>query len=301
MASAAAATPSDAFGVFWFSQFFGAPNQWRLGSDGALTKNFETAEFKETVGFLRDLYAAGVFHPNSLQYSSGPNARTDFAAGKWTMWLDGFATAWSDPWRRARQSSNPFDVLMIPPFAAHDGGKPVHFLNAGHLGATMLKKGSPERIKELLRIMNWLAAPFGSAEDLLLSYGVAGPDYTLDPNGNPVLTERGNPDANYLPFKYIAQHPSILYLPDIPNYTPVLADAESQLLPIGIADPTVGRVSPTAVRQGVNLNSTMLDGIRDVIVNRRPFADFDQLVTDWKSGGGDQIRKELQDALATPP
>jgi hypothetical protein len=41
--------------------------------------------------------------------SSGPSARSDFAAGKWTNWLDGFAT--------------------------DDGGKPVHFLNASHLGA----------------------------------------------------------------------------------------------------------------------------------------------------------------------
>ena len=34
---------------------------------------------------------------------------------------------------------------MIPLFAAHDGGKPVHMLNAAHLGATAIKKGSPER------------------------------------------------------------------------------------------------------------------------------------------------------------
>ena len=56
--------------------------------------------------------------------SSGPNGRSDFAAGKWTIWLDGFATAWSDPWRRARQATNPFEVHMIPLFPAHDGGKP---------------------------------------------------------------------------------------------------------------------------------------------------------------------------------
>src|SRR5437660_4160404 len=97
MATAAAAQPSDAFGAFWFSQLFGAPNQWRLESSGKLTRHFETPEFKETVGFLRDLFVAGVLHPNTLQISSGPNARSDFAAGKWAIWLDGFATAWSDP------------------------------------------------------------------------------------------------------------------------------------------------------------------------------------------------------------
>ena len=188
---------------------------------------------------------------------------------------------------------------MIPPFAAHDGQKPTHYLNAAHLGATAIKKTTPERTKELLRILNWLAAPFGSREDLLLSYGVEGPDYVLDPNGSPVLTKRGNPDANYLPFKYIAQRPSVLYLPDIPDYTQILADAEKQLIPIGVADPTVGFVSPAAVRQGVVLNQTLMDGTRDIILGRRPFADYDQLVNDWRSGGGETIRKELQDALAS--
>jgi putative aldouronate transport system substrate-binding protein len=298
-ASAGATASGDGFQITsYYSSLFGAPNQWRLDASGKLTRSFETPEFKETVSFIKDLYGLGLYHPNTMQYTSGPNARTDFAGGRWTLWIDGFATAWSDPWRRARQSANPFEVHMVPPFAAHDGGKPMHFLNAAHLGATAIKKTTPERTKELLRILNWLAAPFGSAEDLLLSFGVEGPDYKRDDQGNPVLTERGNPDANYLPFKYIAQRPSVLYLPDIPDYTSVLVEAEKQLLPLGVSDPTVGYVSPTAVRQGVVLNQTFLDGTRDIIVGRRPFADYDGLVNDWKSNGGETMRKELQDALA---
>ncbi len=299
IASAGASASGDGFNVLWFSALFGAPNMWRLESSGKLVRDFETPELKETVSFIKDLFAAGVYHPNTMQYTSGPNARTDFAGGRWTLWLDGFATAWSDPWRRARQAPTPFEVYMVPPFAARDGGKPQHFFNAAHLGATAIKKGSPDRVKEMLRVLNWLAAPFGSAEDLLLSYGVAGPDYTLDDKGNPVLTERGNPDANYLPFKYLAQRHSVLYLPDIPDYTQTLVEAEKLLVPIGVSDPTVGLVSPTAVRQGVVLRQTFFDGVRDIIVGRRPFAEYDQLVKDWQTNGGETMRKELQDALAS--
>jgi putative aldouronate transport system substrate-binding protein len=297
-AAAGASSSGDAFGTKWYSQFFGAPNEWRLNSDGSLTRSIETPEYKAAVDFVRDLYASGLFHPNTATMSSGPNGRSDFAAGKWTIWIDGFATAWSDPWRRARQASNPFEVHMIPLFPAHDGVKPVHMLNAAHLGATAIKKGSPDRIRELLRVLNYLAAPFGSAEDLLLSYGVQGPDYSLDPNGNPVLTDRGNPDANYLPFKYIAQRPSVLYLPDIPDYTSELVAAEKLLIPIGISDPTNGFVSNTAVRNGAVVTARFFDGVRDIIVGRRPMSDYDGLVADWRSGGGDTIRKEFQDALA---
>ncbi len=296
-AAAGASTTGDAFGVKWYSQLFGAPNEWRLGADGKLTRTFETAEYKEAVAYVRDLFASGLFHPNTLQMSSGPNGRNDFAGGRWTIWLDGFATAWSDPWRRARLAPNPFEVHMIPLFGARDGVKPVHMLNAAHLGATAIKKGSPDRVRELLRVLNYLAAPFGSQEDLLLSYGVEGPDYALDANGNPVLTERGNPDANYLPFKYVAQRPSVLYLPDIPDYTRTLVDAEKQLVPIGINDPTTGFVSTTAVRSGALVTQTFFDGVREIVAGRRPFADYDQLVSDWRTNGGDVIRKEFQDAL----
>jgi putative aldouronate transport system substrate-binding protein len=171
-------------------------------------------------------------------------------------------------------------------------------LNAAHLGATAIKKGSPERVKELLRVLNYLAAPFGSQEDLLLSYGVEGPDYILDDKRNPVLTERGNPDANYLPFKYIAQRPSALYLPDIPDFTRTLVDAEKQLVPIGITDPTNGLVSNTAVRSGASVTQSFYDGLREIIAGRRPFSDYDPLVSTWRTNGGDMIRKEFQDALA---
>ena len=63
---------------------------------------------------------------------------------------------------------------MIKPFAAQDGQKPIHFLGTGFVSTNVLKKASPDRIKELLRIMNWLASPFGSQEDLMLTYGLTG-------------------------------------------------------------------------------------------------------------------------------
>jgi putative aldouronate transport system substrate-binding protein len=90
----------------------------------------------------------------------------------------------------------------------------------------------------------------------------------------------------------------VLYLPDIPNYTRTLVEAEKLLLPLGITDPTVGYVSPTAVRQGVVLNGAVRDGIRDIVAGRRPLGDWEQLVGDWRSGGGEQIRNEFQTALA---
>ncbi|MDE3077361.1 MAG: hypothetical protein KGJ86_18240, partial [Chloroflexota bacterium] len=217
----------------------------------------------------------------------------------WAIWLDGFAGAWSDPWRRGRQQQPPFDVHMIPPFAAHAGGKVGFNLNPGNLGALMLKKASPDRLKEELAVINWLCAPFGSKEMMLLEYGVEGPDYKMDAKGNPVLSDKSNPDANYVPWKFTAQHHSVLYLPDIPDFAKTLSDAEKVLIPIGVSNPTWGLIpGPTLDTKGAVLTQTTNSGIQDVLVGRRPLSDYDQIVNEWRKNGGDQIRKEFTDQLA---
>jgi hypothetical protein len=40
-----------------------------------------------------------------------------------------------------------------------------------------------DRIEELLRIMDFLSAPFRTQEDLWLQYGLPDVDYTLDSGG----------------------------------------------------------------------------------------------------------------------
>lgn len=287
-------------GAMWvpqFSQLFGAPNDWRLDDSGKLTKDYETPEYKETLAYVRDLWNSGVFHPNSLSFASGVVARGQFAASKFGVWLDPI-NGWQDAWRQALQSSQPFDVHMIPPFPGRDGGKGAHFITGGHLWATAVKKGSSDRVKELLRIMNWLAAPFGSAEDQLLTFGVSPVDYTVDSNGNPTLTQQGNADANYVPWKYTVQHPFVFYTPDIHSYAQVMNEAEKAVIPVAVSNPTFGQVSLTNFTKGFSLTQTMTDGITDIVVGRRPLEDFDQLVKDWQSNGGETIRQEYQQSIA---
>ena len=49
---------------------------------------------------------------------------------------------------------------------------------------------------------------------------------------------------------------------------------------------------------GVQLNQAFTDGITDIILGRRQMTDFDQLVKDWQTNGGNQIRTELQRGLS---
>ncbi|MBV9896734.1 MAG: hypothetical protein JO020_21425 [Chloroflexi bacterium] len=287
------------YDVVAWSQIFGGPNNWRLEPNGNLTKNFETAEMRATTGYLRDLVAAGLFHPNSLNYNLN-SRRADFVAGRMAILPEGFGNPWNDFWGRGLKENPPINFHPLPPFPAQEGGKPVHYLSVGFQSATALKKASADRIQELLRIVDYLAAPFGSAEDLLLIAGIPGVDYSLDANGNPQpIGDNLNLDANYVNWKYIVQHPQVMYLATIPGYAKAEYDAEHLAIPYGIPDPSLGFFSPTLNTKNVTLNQAFLDGITDVVLGRRPLADYDQLVTDWQNNGGNQIRKELLDAMAS--
>jgi putative aldouronate transport system substrate-binding protein len=280
-----------------FSSIFGAPNGWGLEPGGKLVKDIETSEFKEATGYVRDLYASGVFHPNSTTWASAVIARAQFAGSKFAVFRDPF-NGWQDAWRQALQSSQPFDVRPLPLFPARDGGKLQHFVTGGHLWATALKKASPERTKEMLRILNWLAAPFGSAEDQLLTFGLKDVDYTVDDKGNPTLTPQGNADANYVPWKYVVGHPFVFYSPDLPNFAKVMYDSEHMLIPSAVSDPTFGQVSVTNFTKGFTLTQSVNDAITDMVVGRRPMGDYDQIVKDWQTNGGETIRKEYMDSIA---
>src|SRR4029453_6131247 len=93
-------------------------------------------------------------------------------------------------WDAAAKMSPPMKIRTLPPFA-HDGGKPSWHQFSGVIGMTAAKKGAPERGKEILRILNYLGAAFGSEESLLLEYGVKGVDFNFDAQGNPVKTDKG--------------------------------------------------------------------------------------------------------------
>ena len=275
----------------YFAAMFGAPNNWRLDS-GKLISAYEAPEYKEAAAYVRDLWSAGVFHPDSPANLT----RTDFQAGKFIIFLDTF-NGWQDSLRQSQKLNPPPDFKLLPLFAAHDGQKPGFLTIGGYGGTIALKKASPDRIKELLRIANWLAAPFGSAEDLLLSYGVQGDDYTFDSNGTLQITQRSNTDANYVPWKYTAQHPFVFFAPDLPTYGSIATSAERAVVPSGVPDPTFGVVSQTASIKGVALTNSMNDNLSAVLLGRRPMSDWDQIISDWRANGGDQMRQEFMTAL----
>jgi len=279
-------------------QSFGAPNGWTL-EGGKLIRDRETEAFKSAVGYVRDLVAAGVFHPNTPTYSI-QSARNDFLGSKFMVFQDGFGGAWTDLWLRGTQQPIPVNVRYVPPFPASRSTKPVHHVNAGFLLANAFKRAPADRIQQLLQICNWFAAPFGSQEDLLLQYGLPDIDYKMDANGNPVQTSRGPADSIYMGTQFISRHPWTLYYPGLPDFAKVTQGAERVLLGMGIEDVTYGYYSQTFLTKGRPTEQAFADGVNEILAGHRPLTDYDQLVKDWQSNGGEQMRKEYLELMAAP-
>jgi putative aldouronate transport system substrate-binding protein len=186
---------------------------------------------------------------------------------------------------------------IVSPFPAAPGVQPTYWAQQGVFGYSVLKKASPDRIKEVLRVLNWIASPFGSQEHQLMRYGVRDVDWTPDEKGNPIPTPQGRADTT-IPWQYITQPPQALYFPTAPEYPQVMQDAEKAMLPFAQIDPTSTIYSQTFASKGLVLNQMIYNGVGEVVLGRQPVSSVDQLVKDWKAQGGDQIRTEFEQAIA---
>jgi putative aldouronate transport system substrate-binding protein len=280
------------FGVAVFAaQLFGGPNIWRLDSGSKLLRDWETDEYRAAVSYVRDLMQMGVFPPDMTAI---PQSRQKHADGHYAVAIDGYGNSMADLWRRGQPYRH---FQMLPFFSAESSIHPNELLSKGYISLNAIKASSPDRIKEILRVMNYLASPFGSEEDLLLSYGINGQDYNLDDRGNPVPTQDGLARSAFVPWQYIARRPHVNYQADLPGFAKASYDAQQRIMPLGVEDPTNGYYAPTAFSKGVTADIAMNDGIVDIILGRRPFSDYDSLLSDWRSAAGDQIRREYLQAM----
>jgi putative aldouronate transport system substrate-binding protein len=282
---------SGPYSMWIFQGMFRAPNNWRVESGGKLVKDIETDEYKAALGYLRDLVASGYVSPDLKTNANLNNdvfsTRVAMRPNSWPNYY-GFGG-------QAKVKSN-ITIRAIPPLSADSGGKPGHLLSFGAFGFSLMKKSSPDRIKELLRVLNYLAAPFGSQEYMLIHYGLPGTHYNLDSRGIPVLTDLGVADTAAFSqgVGYMARPPQVNFSVDEPGLGKVAHDDQGAFIAAGIADPTVGQSSPTYEAKGAQLEQLIFDRVSDIAAGRSPLGDFDQLVKDWRAQGGELARGDVQ-------
>jgi putative aldouronate transport system substrate-binding protein len=281
----------------WITGIFGAPNGWALDQKtGKLTGSVETDQYRAAVSFARDLWAAHGYDPDALNYNL-VSARNQFAARRFLFRMDAWMVASDLFWSAAAKRTPPGNPRVMGAFPATDGGKPTYWTTNALLGYSVIKKASPERIKEVLGVLNWLASPLGTQEYLLKTYGIKGTHWNPDDNGNPILTDRGKADAT-VPFHYLTRGPAAFFWPQTPQNTATMHDAQNAIYPYLSIDPTIGYYSPTNASKLSGLNRDLSDSLNEIVVGRQPLEAFDQTIKAWRDNGGDQIRTEFEQAIA---
>jgi putative aldouronate transport system substrate-binding protein len=276
---------------------FGAPNNWSVDANGKFIKDIESEQLKTGVGYIRDLFAAGVYYPDNASLNT-TTLRSNLVAGKYAMAPTGWAAYGPFVWDVGIKANPPTKFRTLRPFSI-DGGTPVWNQFCGVNGLTSVKKGSPERIKELLSILNFLAAPFGTQEFQLLNYGVKDVDFTFDDHGAPVITDRGKAElAISAAWQYLAAPMPVLFDANDPEFVKAAYADEQAFVGVLQADPTVGLYSSTDNTKGGQLTQAFSDGIGEIVAGRAPVSSLDQLISAWRSGGGDQMRTEYERAFA---
>lgn len=288
----------SAWGMSFFNGMYRVPNNWRLNDDGTLTKDIETEEFREALAFARRLFEAGAYHPDVASLSSQQNQDEliagNIGAREGALLMLGGKRLISS----AREVNPAANVrVLVPP--GFDGGQGVTYNSNGNVyanGIPASKGEDEERVRELLRILDYFGALFGTAEYNFLYFGLPEIHHTIDDNGSPVQTERGSADIADL--QNTGFPPRVYFFPDQLDedvlYTQEMA---RQVLAVGIDDPAANLISPTQISNTVELDQLNQDRQTAIITGRDPLEALDTWISEWRSRGGDDIRRELEEQL----
>ncbi|PMC74887.1 sugar ABC transporter substrate-binding protein [Brachybacterium sp. UMB0905] len=282
-----------------FSQWFGVPNIYRVNEDRTLTANFQLDEYYETLEYAQKVFAAGVFYPD-LNHAE---TAQDFANGSIAA-LVSVGPRGATEYRRYKKEL--LADIMVP-FSAVEGRRPVYNMGYGTVGFTPFKKTDDEaKIRELLDLINWLSAPFGTVEYMQKNWGTEGKDYELK-DGNYVGIGSSEADVPGLrsALEIMTAGEGVIYNP-IPSDSEYIYGKEQELLKLAMRRPTNGLYSDTNSSKGTELNSRLNDVRDDVIQGRKTIDDFKAAVKQWEEDGGKQILDEFaavlpEDVPVTPP
>lgn len=283
---------------------FRAPNNWRLNKDGSLQKDFETDEYKAVLEFTNKLWQKGAIHPDALtltldqQEDLVESGKTGFfTQGGWGFFGDQPNTQYT----LARQN-NPKANLQpwLPP--GHDGGKPAMAIGSASYGFGGIPSSikDEKKIVELIHIMEYWAAPFGSDEFTFMYDGIEGEMFNYV-DGAPVEVSNGKQNwANGI--NYLCGPGEINYFyANQPGFAKTMQHWQEVQLDGAIADPTQGLYSPSWVQHAAALVQMEQDAFNSIAVGHQPMSYLDEVIKTWKSQGGDQARKEFQTALQKCP
>lgn len=266
------------------------PNGW-ASTNGRFTNVYETDQFRQVVDDLARFWKAGVIHPDTFSASFQPKAL--FTAGTIAInavdGLAGWAQYVSDG------AANPDFKLGVMPIYERGGGALAPWqTGSGLYSFTAIKKqDNANKVRTILRTLDWLAAPFGTEEYTYRLFGEKGVDHTVDASGNFAMTSQGKTNTA-VPIRYLADSPYTIYQPGRPADADVQHAYQTRIMKKTTTNAALGLYSETFLSKNPIIDKAFMDGVKEIIQGRQSLKYLDTLVAGWRSGGGDAMRSEYQ-------
>lgn len=274
-------------------EMLGKPAGWTQ-EKGKFTRSYERPEYKRALEIVSKEWKRGeIFHPDS--FSLAGTKQEDFFANGTTLFDFRANTFWQNYYVWYGATFPQLELGAVLPVDFDGKGMGAKGLGTGAYTFTALKKASKDRIREMLRIMNYTASPFGTEQYMFIKFGIKGRDYTME-KGEPVPTKVGSEVA--LPISYIAARPPVLYTPGHPDATRNEYEYQKKVFQYGVKDASTGLTSDTYSRKNTELETAIGDVVTGILQGNRSLSDWDSAVRKWRSDGGDQIREEYEKSYA---
>lgn len=280
-----------AFDDLWpyIFQMFDFPQKFSI-KDGKLVHKYEDPALLEALNWCYKVAKSGYVHPDALAGNNN-DAKTRFYAGKVLITADGTG-AWNEADAQAGiAATKGYRRASFKPFSADGAKAPRLFLSssAGEFSYLNIKL-KPAQIEECLRIANYLAAPYGSAEYTLVNFGVEGTDWNRGEHG-PTPTKSGLANVQAQTYPFLATPTNVISNPDFPQVTQDRCAWNAEAAKYAYK-PVFWNMNITVPQKFATADAgqAVEDTIKDVYHGIKKVSDFQAAVSTWKgSGGGDAM------------
>ncbi|MEU5155429.1 extracellular solute-binding protein [Glycomyces sp. NPDC021274] len=279
-----------------FQRLFKTGAEWQVNADGDLVHITSTENYRAMLEWLARAWAEGIFDPVSMS----PTA-TDIVSGAALRYdpVGGAIGALGLSQWEADLPGATYDFFDMPGF---DGSGQVVVRNVPYGRSTCVSAAAAEdedRLTEILNVLDYLSAPFGSEEQYFIANGTEGVHHTVDAHGIPIV----NPDsATALAVQYVgvtSGDNSYRIHPNAAPWAESFVTVMEALAEHSIARPLEGleAASQTFVTKGAQLKQLWTDFETGVITGRESIDDLQSFVDNYMSQGGTQVRDEYTQAL----
>lgn len=281
-----------------FEWMFRAGTTWQLDDAGKVTNVLMTDAFEQVMEFENKLWEAGAIHPDGI----GGDLGDLFTPGQIALSVDSFSGFFGNPIIGQVVEATPEAELefFVPP--AFDGGDLAIQRDDGYWGIVAISAEAAEdevRLHELLGIINYWRAPFGSEEALFIGTGTEGVNYEFGEDHEIVGLADEQADSDRLALQWLGAFNSPIYSigPTLHDYVDNFRTTMERLISQTVPNPVAGTIAPSAATLNAKLDSLNEDYRNGFVTGRRPLSEMQAYRDAWLSGGGQTLCDEYTEAL----